>query len=61
LALEKFHFGVEALGDSVVAGEAPHASDFLAPAMKSVAERYQWCEFAATIVRAPADFAAWSR
>jgi hypothetical protein len=31
LALEDFHFGVEAFGDAVVAGEAPHAGDFLSP------------------------------
>jgi len=38
LSLEDFHFGMEAFCDSVVAGEAPHASDLLSPGMKRLAE-----------------------
>jgi hypothetical protein len=30
-SLDEFHFAVEALGDAVGAGEAPHAHDFLGP------------------------------
>jgi hypothetical protein len=30
-ALDEFHFAVEAFGDAVVFGEAPHASDLLPP------------------------------
>ena len=48
MALEDFHFGVKAFGDSVVAGEAPHASDLLAPGMEGVAEGDQWREPATT-------------
>ena len=52
---------MKAFGNAVVAGEAPHASDLLAPGMEGVAECYQWREPATIVVRAPADFAAWSR
>ena len=38
LALQNLHFGMESFGDSVVAGEAPHAGDFLPPGVKSMAE-----------------------
>ena len=38
LALEDFHFGVKALGDSVVSGEAPHGGDFVLPGVERVAE-----------------------
>ena len=30
-ALDVFHFSVEAFGDAVVFGEAPHSGDFLLP------------------------------
>ena len=30
-ALDEFHFSVEAYGDAIVFGEAPHAGDFFAP------------------------------
>src|SRR5579871_876392 len=48
LTLEDFHFGMEAFGDSVVAGEAPHAGDFLAPGIEHIAELHQWREPATT-------------
>jgi len=54
LALQDFHFGMEAFGDSVVAGEAPHAGDLLAPCMERFAELQQWREPATTERR---DFA----
>ena len=39
---------MEAFGDSVVAGEAPHAGDFLTPGMENIAELDQWREPATT-------------
>jgi len=30
-ALDEFHFSVEAFGDAVVFGEAPHSGDFILP------------------------------
>ena len=39
---------MEAFGDSVVAGEAPHAGDFLAPGIEHIAELHQWREPATT-------------
>jgi hypothetical protein len=48
LALQDFHFGMEAFGDSVVAGEAPHAGDLLPPGMQDMAELDQWREPATT-------------
>ena len=39
---------MEAFGDAVVAGEAPHASDLLAPGMERIAERNQGREPATT-------------
>jgi hypothetical protein len=41
LALQDFHFGVEAFGDAVVAGEAPHGGDLVLPGMKGVAQLNQ--------------------
>ena len=41
LALEDFHFGVEALGDSVVSGEAPHGGDFVLPGVERVRPRFE--------------------
>jgi hypothetical protein len=41
LALEDFHFGVEAFGDPIVAGEAPHGSDFVPPGMQGITELNQ--------------------
>jgi hypothetical protein len=38
LALQNFHFGVKAFGDSVIAGEAPHAGNLLAPEVQRIAE-----------------------
>ena len=35
---------MEAFGESVIASEAPHASDFLAPGIKHIAELHQWRE-----------------
>src|ERR1700722_1471446 len=37
-ALYQLHFPVEALGDAVVAGEAPHAGDLLGPVAKGLGE-----------------------
>ena len=37
-ALDEFHFAVEAFGDAVVAGEAPHADDLLRPIMEGLGE-----------------------
>ncbi len=38
LTLEKLHFGVEAFGDSVVVGEAPHRHDLLRPGGQGLAD-----------------------
>ena len=38
LALEDFHFGVEAFGDAVVSCESPHGGDFLSPRMEGITE-----------------------
>jgi len=35
---------VKALRDAVVAGEAPHAGDFLPPGKQGIAELQQWRE-----------------
>ena len=35
------HFVVKALGDSVVAGEAPHSNDLLGPGSEHIAELHQ--------------------
>jgi hypothetical protein len=43
-ALNKFHFAVEAFGDAVVFGEAPHAGDFLLPAFESIGQGDDWSE-----------------
>ena len=48
LTLEDFHFGVEAFGDAVVAGEAPHAGDFLPPGIQGIPELCEWREPATT-------------
>lgn len=37
-ALDEFHFAVEAFGDAVVFGEAPHPHDFLLPLLQSGCE-----------------------
>ena len=41
LALKDLHFGVEALGDAVVAGEAPHRGDLGRQEVKGLAELHQ--------------------
>jgi len=41
LPLEEFHLGVETLGDSVVAREAPHGDDLLGPGGQGLAELNQ--------------------
>lgn len=43
-ALDEFHFPVEALGDAVVLGEAPHAGDGLLPVEQGSGERLEWFE-----------------
>jgi len=43
-ALDELHFAVEALGDAVVFGEAPHAGDLLAPGGESLSQGEQWRE-----------------
>jgi hypothetical protein len=35
---------MKAFGNTVVAGDAPHVSDFLTPGVKSIADRDQWRE-----------------
>jgi hypothetical protein len=42
LALKHFHFGVETLGNSIVAGETPHGGNLAGPGGQSLAERDQW-------------------
>ena len=48
LRLKDFHLGMEALSNSVVAGEAPHTSDFISPSEQRLAQLHEWCEPAAT-------------
>ena len=43
-ALDEFHFPVEALGDAVVLGEAPHAGDGFLPVEQGFGERLEWFE-----------------
>lgn len=43
-ALDEFHFPVEALGDAVVLGKAPHAGDGLLPVKQGSGERLEWFE-----------------
>ena len=38
MAIDEFHFVVEALGDAVVASEAPHGDNLLGPGGESVAQ-----------------------
>ena len=61
--MQDLHLGVEAFGDSVVAGEAPHGSDLLAPGVQRVAQCHQWREPATTErshipEKTPGEFAA---
>ena len=37
-SLDEFHFAVEALGDAIGAGEAPHADDLLGPVREGLGE-----------------------
>jgi hypothetical protein len=41
LAINEFHFVVEALGDAVVASEAPHGDDLVGPSRKSAAQMHE--------------------
>ena len=41
LTQEDLHFGVEALGDSMVASESPHGHDLLGPGVQGVGELNQ--------------------
>ena len=43
-ALDELHFAVEALGDAVVFGKAPHACDLLAPGGEGLGQGDQWRE-----------------
>jgi hypothetical protein len=45
-ALDEFHFAVEAFGDAIVFGEAPHAGDFLLPAFEGIGQGDDWSEAA---------------
>jgi hypothetical protein len=36
--LDELHFSMEALGDAVVFGEAPHGGDFTPPTLKRLCE-----------------------
>ena len=47
-ALDEFHFSVEALGDGVVAGVAPHAGYLLGPFGEGFSERTSSLEAAGT-------------
>jgi hypothetical protein len=41
-ALDEFHFSVEAFGDAIVFGEAPHAGDFLLPVLERLSQGDEW-------------------
>ena len=41
MSVDQFHLGMEASGDAVVAGEAPHQSDFVAPVVQRFAQSGQ--------------------
>ena len=43
-SLDEFHLPVEALGDPVVLGEAPHAGDGLHPVREGLGQGLQWLE-----------------
>ena len=43
-SLDELHFAVEAFGDDVVPGEAPHAVDALHPIRKGLGQLFQWFE-----------------
>ena len=42
--MDEFHFSVEALGDTVVLGEAPHTGDGFLPIEQGSGECLQWFE-----------------
>ena len=46
--LDEFHFAMEALGDAVVTGEAPHADDLLGPVGEGLGEGESGLEAALT-------------
>ena len=46
--MQDLHFGAEAFGDSVVAGEAPHAGDLLTPRIQRIAQCHEGREPATT-------------
>ena len=41
MTIDELHFVVEALGDAVVAGEAPHGDDLVGPSGESLAELHE--------------------
>ena len=43
-ALDEFHFAVEAFGDAIVSGEAPHGGQGLAPGVEGLGESDQGSE-----------------
>ena len=43
-ALDELHFSVEAFGDAIVFGEAPHAGNLFTPAGESFGQGGQWSE-----------------
>ena len=45
-ALDEFHFAVEALGDAIVFGEAPHTGDGLSPRAEGIGQGDQGIETA---------------
>lgn len=52
-ALDELHFAVEALGDAVVFGKAPHADDLLTPACEGFGKSDQRSK--TTVLELPGD------
>lgn len=46
-ALDEFHLSVEAFGDGVIFGEAPHGGDGFAPLLERLGEGLQGSQLAA--------------
>lgn len=43
-SLDEFHFAMEAFGDPVVLGEAPHAGDGFHPVPEGLSQGFEWLE-----------------